>query len=655
MKHILLIIGLLAFVICGGCENTATILHGTDPGCRDASDCDAGQVCVNGECQDWQPQSDGDTEIDNDPDIDITDPEPEGDMEDPADGDEDRPAEAEEETDVDESPLPDGDLEEDEPIIIDGDIDPPEVDCHITGTGKVLSLEPLSWSIDFGSVLLGEVEVRYLTVCNAGTEEFNVTNIMQRQGDSSEFQMQSDTMPITLEPGEGTLVALLYEPRDYGEDHGVVEIQSDSETPQVDVAVHGQASSLGFLQVRPQVLQFRNQSGRGVVALDNIGVAPVILESIEVQPGLHFSVHSLDPGGDTGPWTMDPGHFHNLYIDFDGDVTAPDESCVLRWSTGGVAMETTVTLQAGDTVVCAEPDAGPDQTVTPLATVQLDGSASADPNDWQGQGEEWFQWTMAQKPEGATGAVLLDRTARPIGGQWSSESSPTFYAELAGLYVVELRINPDDDIGCIVTDTVNIMVVPGNTIHIQARWNEADCDLDLHLIRHSVEGQTDAPGCFTHSDSSNVNDCHWTNCNTRNKTAFPCPPRGCPGPSDAPDWGDTGSRHDDPTLDIDDIPGTGPEELNLSLPAMGDYFVALERYSGSSTPEATVKIWLFGVLQATFSDVSIPTTHHHWNVCWIKVHSAADIELVPIGRIKDSGDGTTRDCYPEEGGVPAGQ
>ena len=297
--------------------------------------------------------------------------------------------------------------------------------------------------------------------------------------------------------------------------------------------------------------------------------------------------------------------------------------------------------------MCAVPDAGPDQTVAPLATVQLDGSLSVDPNDVPAPGEQWYQWNFAQKPQGAFRATIVDASGASIQGVWTTEARPTFYAELAGLYVVQLRINQQDDPGCNPIDTVNIMAVPDETMHIQLRWSAGSNDHDLHLIRHNVEGQTDAPGCFAHSDSANTNDCHWTNANTRNETAFPCPARGCPGPSDAPDWGVIGDRADDPTLDIDDIPGTGPENINLSLPATGDYFVAVERYSGSSSPELTVKIWLFGVLQATFSNVTIPTTHHHWNVCWLKVHSAADIEIIPIGIIKDSGDGTTKDCTPD--------
>ena len=527
-----------------------------------------------------------------------------------------------------------------------GDVELPPAQCDVTGTGKQITIDPSSEAIDFGAVQVGLYRVDYITICNSGTESFAVTNVKMRHGDTAEFQLQSEATPMTLPSGEGTVVAVIYQPRDYVDDEGMVEILSDSNRQQVDISLNGRTKPLGQLQVRPQVLQFQNQGGTKIVALDNVGVADASILSIQVSDGSHFSVTAIEPGGLTGPWSMHPNDFMNVSVTFDGVATAQDTELIIIWFNGESQIETTVSLQVGGAGVCAIPDAGPDQTVAPLATVQLDGSLSVDPNDVPEPGELWYQWNFSQKPQGAFRATIVDASGASIQGVWTTEARPTFYAELAGLYVVQLRINQQDDAGCNVVDTVNIMAVPDETMHIQLRWSTAGNDHDLHLIRHSVEGQTDAPGCFTHSDASNTNDCHWTNCNTQNETAFPCPARGCPGPNDAPDWGAIGDRADDPTLDIDDIPSTGPENINLSLPATGDYFVAVERYSGSSAPELTVKIWLFGVLQATFSNVMIPTVHNHWNVCWLKVHSAADIEIVPIGIIKDSGDGSARDCTP---------
>ena len=644
MKNTILLFCCALAAVFAGCNSTDITTDGDVSGCTRDLDCMGGYICRDGVCI-QVTQTDGDEDgIDDDigdaTDIDEIIAE--------TDGNADEILEITEEFDIAE--IPDSDLDEEpdrDTVIIDGDMDLTPPQCEITGGGKVIAIEPSTEAIDFGPVDLYQIKVDYITVCNAGTEALAITNIGLRHGDSTEFQLSHDVTPATLDPGWGMLVAVGYTPRDYIEDHGVVQILSDAYRLQVDISLTGRAKTQGHLQVQPRFLQFQNQSGRRIIAMDNVGIAPLTIESIHINNELHFTIDSVDPGGMTGPWTLDPGDFQNAYIAFDGDVTAPDAEFVVQWSTGAASIETTVVLQAGSQSVCAEPDAGSDQMVAPLATVSLDGSRSVDPNDMPESGEPWYQWSFVRKPQGASRAVIVDRTGAFIEGLWSTEARPTFYAELAGLYVVQLRINQDDDIGCLVYDTTNVFVAPDETIHIQVRWSASGNDHDLHLVRYNAEGQTDAPGCFTHSDSSNINDCHWTNCNTRNATAFPCPARGCPGPSDAPDWGAIGNRTDDPTLDIDDISATGPEDLNLSLPAIGDYFVAVERYSGSTSAELTVKIWVFGVLQATFTGVSIPTTHNHWNVCWLKVHSAVNIEIIPINIIKKSGAATDRDCAPD--------
>ena len=648
MKYTITIVSLVLAIAVWGCDVTNLPVDGDMTGCAGDADCSAGYVCIDGTCIELQLEhGDGDAGEDGIEDdgeavaeVEDTDANTENDfIED---------VEIADEFDIGEIPDSDTDEEPDrEALVIDGDLDLDSPRCDITGNGKVIVVEPAGEAIDFGPVDLYQIKVEYITLCNAGTEALAITNIGLRHGDSTEFQLSHDVTPATLDPGRGMAVAVGYTPRDYIEDHGVVQIISDADRLQVDISLTGRAKTQGQLQVQPRFLQFQNQSGRRIIAMDNVGIAPLTIESMHIDNELHFTVDSVDPGSATGPWTLDPGDFLNAYIAFDGDVTAPDAQFTVRWSTGAASIDTTVVLQAGSQSVCAEPDAGPDQMVAPLATVALDGSRSVDPNDMPESGEPWYQWSFVRKPQGASRAVIVDSTGAFIEGIWSREARPTFYAELAGLYVVQLRINQDDDIGCLVYDTTNVFVAPDETIHIQVRWSASGNDHDLHLVRYNAEGQTDAPGCFTHSDASNINDCHWTNCNTRNATAFPCPARGCPGPDDAPDWGTIGNRTDDPTLDIDDIPATGPEDLNLSLPAIGDYFVAVERYSGSTSAELTVKIWIFGVLQATLSGVSIPVAHNHWNVCWLKVHSATNIEIVPINIIKNSGAGTDRDCAPD--------
>jgi len=71
-------------------------------------------------------------------------------------------------------------------------------------------------------------------------------------------------------------------------------------------------------------------------------------------------------------------------------------------------------------------NAGPDQTVQTGDTVQLDGSGSSDPD-----GDPLnYSWTFASKPTGSTAALSGQDTI-----------NPTFVADVAGDYILELTVN----------------------------------------------------------------------------------------------------------------------------------------------------------------------------------------------------------------------
>ena len=104
--------------------------------------------------------------------------------------------------------------------------------------------------------------------------------------------------------------------------------------------------------------------------------------------------------------------------------------------------------------------------------------------------------------------------------------------------------------------------------------------MDLHLL---------GPG----GSLETRNDCYYSNCTETAQIFFPM------------DWGASGYALDNPVLDLDDIPGTGPENINIDSPHAGAvFFVFLLVYTGSTPDvlgdnEVTVNVYLDGSLAWT--------------------------------------------------------
>lgn len=124
----------------------------------------------------------------------------------------------------------------------------------------------------------------------------------------------------------------------------------------------------------------------------------------------------------------------------------------------------------------------------------------------------------------------------------------------------------------LVTLTGEVIPPPptATAISIVSRWNSNGTDVDLHLVRPNG----------TEFDTS---DCYYAN------------------PS--PDWGVQNDMSDNPYLDVDDVDGFGPETINLSQTANGQYRVMLHYFSDhfNGPTQATVEVYVAGVLQGTYN------------------------------------------------------
>jgi acyl carrier protein len=218
----------------------------------------------------------------------------------------------------------------------------------------------------------------------------------------------------------------------------------------------------------------------------------------------------------------------------------------------------------------------------PLETVQLHSDESTDDGTI-----ERYSWALIDRPEDST-ARLSDASA----------PSPTLFLDLAGTYKVELTAYDDEGTrSCGQRAIVTIKAIPDEDVHIQLVWDtpgDSDqtdndgTDLDLHYKQPGANWN-EAPG-----------DIFW-----ENKTA---------------DWGPDGPPAN-PSLDIDDTDGAGPENINQDKPVDDtEYQIGVFYFQDGGFGEsyATVRIYLGGVLRKEFKNKFLEDTYDFWYVGKIK-------------------------------------
>jgi hypothetical protein len=173
-----------------------------------------------------------------------------------------------------------------------------------------------------------------------------------------------------------------------------------------------------------------------------------------------------------------------------------------------------------------------------------------------------YQWTLIEVPPGAN-------PDPPVGGPHEPDR-PGFLPDLVGIYVGELIVTNDLGVSSEPCE-VELEAVPGTDLWVEMYWAERGDDMDLHVVRGNGNLRTNQ-------------DCYYQNCRFWN-----------------PDWGPPGPPAD-PALDIDDIPGRGPENINIHEPEEITYEVFVHDYPGSryqQPNDVTVNIYLSGVLAWT--------------------------------------------------------
>ncbi|MBI3178522.1 MAG: hypothetical protein HYZ27_02605, partial [Deltaproteobacteria bacterium] len=219
-----------------------------------------------------------------------------------------------------------------------------------------------------------------------------------------------------------------------------------------------------------------------------------------------------------------------------------------------------------------------------------DGRASSDPS---GQ-TLTYSWRIASRPSGSTSQLSS-----------TTSSTPTFVADVSGEFLVCLVVT--DSEGCSsAEDCVRIVVAPRVKLHIELTWNTNNSDIDVHYRAPN--------GTFFHRFTPPPN-CG----NGDAKDVWYCRKR--------PDWGlngegvPDGNNTNDPALDVDNITGFGPENINQDILFDGatDFTIGVHYYCdrGGAATNARIRVFVDG--NPVFESTRSLTRTQFWEVANVRV------------------------------------
>lgn len=534
------------------------------------------------------------------------------------------------------------------------DVDDQSITIPVRGDDGGAEINVSPTTIDFGRVGAGDVQMRTVTITNIGSAALMIDNLVPNG--SPDFSVQvngtdisQDLGPLAdpdgdgnpgLESGTSFEATIIYAPEVDGPDSGEIRVESsDPNRPTVTVSLTANGAS-PCIQVNPETLEFaaalQGRTTNRPVQIQSCGGQPLEVNAIYMSDD-SSPVYAVSDDTRATPFELPAREqdreppSENAVVAFTPEDTAAYGGKLIIESNDPLRplIEVPVTGRGtlNDCPVAAV--AEDDFHVLPLDIIELDGSLSTDADGPNGRPVR-YNWVVTSRPDGSTAEPVesFRNPADPANtGVADDASTPNalFFVDLAGVYTIELTVVDNLDLVA-PSETcqqpaavITVEAQPDEDIHVQMVWNtpgDADqtdgdgSDVDLHF-RHPLGNEW--VGAL---------DCYYANSN--------------------PDWGPQGPAGD-PSLDIDDVNGAGPENINLDEPedtqALGgqyrvgiDYYRADNFATGRSwgPSEVTVRIFLGGVQAGEWVRV-MQDTHHFWTVGSI-IWSANERRVQEINR-----------------------
>ena len=446
--------------------------------------------------------------------------------------------------------------------------------------------------LDFGLVARGERVERLVQLRNVGAAALTINGIEPAQGVQVLLEgfgpdALPEALPTTLEAGATLTLRLIYQGHGEPWSGQLLIGLKDDQQPTHRIALTAGAST-PCVEVSPsQTVDF------GTVALDTPRDREVIISNCSAT--LPLSLSLLDPSGDDpdaafsvpqaprfAQVELEPGQPLRLPVRFvPVQAQRYEQTLLLKTDVPGQERLEVRLVGRGAPPSCPQPviqaylgdrlaaSAQPTGAFlgSPLDEVRLDSRAS---RAQAGAEIERVEWTLVRRPQDSAAAL-----ARPLV---SLEN--LLWLDLSGEYTVELHVWDSRGQRSCEPARLTLQATPNKDIHLQLVWdtpNDRDqldnqgADLDLHLL-HPRGRWNQRPF-----------DCFWQN--------------------ERPDWGRPNDPSDDPSLDIDDTDGWGPENINLDNPEDGArYKVGVHYFAhhGFGPSYATLRMYLNGALAAEY-------------------------------------------------------
>jgi hypothetical protein len=420
----------------------------------------------------------------------------------------------------------------------------------------------------FGFVAVGDNSTKTFTLSNEGAAMLRVKGITMEG--STSFVLTDPSIAGDLNEERTLDVIVEYTANEEGESATALVSSNDPLHPTYEVELIA-GTDYPELEAVPSAYDFGTvvvgSSDSTSITLNSIGNVPCTIESIDIADAQFTGTPELPL-----PVTVDPGESLVVHVDFvptHGDSISTE--MVVRSDAYTNPTRVTLTANGYDSKPVAVCSASP--TEVALHTSETATFYGEESYDNAGYRIVDYDWTLSSKPAGSTATM-------PAGGSNRRGFSPDLVGDYVGKLVVTNEVGVASD-PCYATVTG----IPLEDLWIEMYWAHSGDDMDLHLVR---------PG-GTVADW--FNDCYYINC----------------VPPSSLDWGTRGDATDNPALDLDDIPGTGPENINVDDPESGTFTVYVHDYPGSvysGANDVTVTVYIAGI--AMWTDTRALTTEDRY-------------------------------------------